>query len=82
MKNQTLMLKAAQQALSEFLGYDEGIVYYSLLTNHSKEIESQFSYSKRYRVMKSLFESGAMAKLKPKNKDSFLYVLLLLYILF
>jgi len=76
MKNQTLLLKAAQQALSDILGYDEATAYCMLLQKQEKELESEFSYSKKYRIMKSLFEAGAVAKFKPKDRDFFSYLLL------
>jgi hypothetical protein len=69
-------MKAAQQALAEALGFDEARVYYLMLTKQEKSIESEFSYSKRYRIMKSLFESSALGKFKPNDKDSFLYMML------
>ena len=68
--------KAAQQVLSEVLGFDEAKMYYLLLNKKDEEIEKEFSYSKKYRLMKSLFELGAMAKIKQEDKDFFSYILL------
>jgi len=76
MKNQNVLFKAAQQALSDVLGYDEAQVYSMILQKREKELESQFSYSKRYRIMKSLFDAGALGKFKQKEKDSFGYLIL------
>jgi hypothetical protein len=76
MKNQNLMLKAAQQALSDALGYDEARAYSFLLLKNDAEMEKEFSYSKRYRILKSLFDYGAVGKFKQKDKDFFSYVLL------
>jgi hypothetical protein len=41
-----------------------------------KEIEKEFSYSKKYRLMKSLFDHGAVAKFKPEEKDVLNYFLI------
>jgi len=68
--------KAAQQALSEALGFDEARVYYLFLTKKEKDIEKEFSYSKKYRLLKELFKLGAMGKIKPENQDFFSYILL------
>ena len=76
MKNPELIKKASQQALSEALGYDEAKVYYLILTKQEKELENEFSYSKRYRLLKSLFELGAVGKIKPEEQDFFSYFLL------
>jgi hypothetical protein len=76
MKNQNLLLKAAQQALSDILGYDEATAYFLLLQKQENQLETEFSYSKRYRIMKSLFDSSAVAKFKQKDKDFFSYLVL------
>ena len=76
MKNQNLLLKAAQQALSDALGYDEATAYFLLLQKKEQELEKEFSYSKRYRILKSLFDSSAVARFKQKDKDFFSYLLL------
>ena len=76
MKNQNLLLKAAQQALSDILGYDEATAYCLLLQKKERELESEFSYSKRYRIMKSLSDFGAVGKFKQSDKDFFSYILL------
>ncbi|OGJ21215.1 hypothetical protein A3K73_06230 [Candidatus Pacearchaeota archaeon RBG_13_36_9] len=76
MKNQELLKKAAQQALAEVLGYDEARAYYLILTRQEKELESEFSYSKKYRLLKNLFELGAVGKIKPGQQDFFNYFLL------
>ena len=73
---QILIKKASQQALCEALGFDEGRAYYLILTNKNKDLEKEFSYSKKYRLLKSLFESAAIGKLKTEDKDFFGYVLL------
>lgn len=77
-KNEDSLLieKAAQQILADVLGFDEGRAYYLLLTKKEREFEEEFSYSKRYRLMKSLFDLGAMAKIREKNNDSFTYAIL------
>ena len=76
MKNTGLLNKAAQQALTEALGYDEARAYYLLLNNKGKEFEQEFSYSKRYRLLKRMFETGAVGKIKPEQKEFYNYFLL------
>ncbi len=71
-----LIEQASKQILSEFLGFEEGLVYYLLLTKKESLISKEFSYSKRYRLLKKLYEEGAVGKLKPENQDFFNYFLL------
>ena len=71
-----LLEKAAQQALSEVLGYDEARAYYLLLLKKEDDLEKEFSYSKRYRLMRSLFLQSAAGKIKPKEQDFFSYIIL------
>ncbi|MBD3247523.1 hypothetical protein GF378_02790 [Candidatus Pacearchaeota archaeon] len=66
--------KAAQQILGECLGFDEARAYYLILTNRENEIEKEFSYSKKYRLLKNLFSAGAVGKIKPHDKDFFSYM--------
>lgn len=66
--------KAAQQILGECLGFDEARAYYLLLTNRDNKIEKEFSYSKKYRLLKNLFSAGAVGKIKPHDKDFFSYM--------
>jgi hypothetical protein len=74
--SKNLLDKASQQALSEVLGYDEARIYYLILNKKEQELEKEFSYSKRYRLMKSLFEIEAVGKVKPEEQDFFSYILL------
>lgn len=69
-----LLRKVAMQTLSESLGYDEAKAYFYTLTNQENKLIFEYSYSKRYRLLKSLFMKGAMAKIKPHSKDFFSYV--------
>lgn len=69
--NSIILHKAAQQVLCEELGFDEGRVYYAILSKKQEPME--LSYSKRYRVLKSLFVQGALAKLKTYEKDFYVY---------
>ena len=69
-------MKAAEQVLCEALGYDEARAYCLLLNKRDGELGKEFSYSKRYRLLKSLFELGAVGKIKPEEKDFFSYFLL------
>jgi len=75
-ENNKFLEKASQQILSDVLGYDEGKAYYLLLNKKDEELEKEFSYSKRYRVLKSLYESGVMGKIKSGEKEFFSYILL------
>jgi len=68
--------KASQQVLSEVLGYEEGILYFYLLNGNLEDVDSHFSYSKKYRLMKNLFNFGALAKVKSEDKDVYSYQLL------
>jgi len=67
-----ILHKAAQQVLCETLGFDEGRIYYAILSKTEEPME--LSYSKRYRLLKSLFIQGAVAKLKNYEKDFYIYV--------
>ena len=70
----SLLEKASQQTLSEVLGYDEGRVYYLILNRDEKSLSDEFSYSKKYRVLKNLFALGAVGKVKEGDKDFFSYI--------
>jgi len=76
MDNNSLLQKAAQQALSESLGHEESCVYYSYLIKNQEKLKKEYSYSKRYRMLKNLFNLGAVAKLKTEDRDIFSYLLL------
>ena len=71
-----LLVKAAKHAPSEALGYEEGQVYFSLLTKKEEDLEKEFSYSKKYRIFKTLFDLGALGKIRSEEKDYFTYILL------
>src|SRR3989344_9263622 len=47
-----------------------------ILTKQEHAIEKEFSHSKRYRLLKSLFHNGYLAKARKSNKDAVSYVLL------
>ena len=68
--------KACEQVLCQALGYDEGRAYYFLLTKNDVKLNQEFSYSKRYRLMKNLFELSAVGKIKNVGKDIFSYFVL------
>lgn len=72
----SLIESAAKQVLSEKLGFDEAKVYYSILTNKKKEIDNEFSYSKKYRILKSLYNIGAISKIKLGERDFYSYFIL------
>ncbi len=61
-----LLQMAAVQKLCEFLGYDEGKFYFALLNR--KEIHD-YSHSKSYRLLKSLYDLGAVAKVRDVKKE-------------
>ncbi|MBU0957748.1 MAG: hypothetical protein KKF56_02965 [Nanoarchaeota archaeon] len=68
--------KAAKQVLIEILGFDEGCVYFLLLNKDDLVLKKDFSYSKKYRILKKLFESNGVCKIKEQNKDFYSYFLL------
>ncbi len=68
--------KAVIQMLCELLGYDEGRMYYLLLTVQDTKLDHEFSRSKRYRVTNALFKAGMMGKVKYVDKNAFQYVVL------
>ena len=69
-----LLEKAAQQILGECLGFDEGRAYYLILLKRDKDLEKEFSYSKKYRLLKNLFDSGAIGKIKQEDREFFSYI--------
>lgn len=71
-----ILSSASKQILSEVLGFDQARIYYLLLTNKGKEIDKEYSYSKKYRLMKELFLGGYLGKIKHYKKDFFVYVIL------
>jgi len=75
-KNLNLLDKASQQLLYQELGYDSGKAYYFLLTKNFKDFEKEFSYSKRYRLLKELFNCGVIGKIKIESQESFNYFIL------
>ncbi|MFH1211712.1 MAG: hypothetical protein V1659_02165 [Candidatus Woesearchaeota archaeon] len=75
MKN-NLLFNAAQHILGEVLGCDEGKAYYLMLLNKENQLDAEFSYSKKYRVLKALFSFGALGKFKIEQQDFFRYLLL------
>ena len=76
MTHNQLLEKASQHALSETLGYDEGKAYYYLLTKQEKKLEIEYSYSKRYRLLKNLYIKGVVGKQKSEDRDLFYYFIL------
>jgi len=65
---------AALQKLCGFLGHDEGKFYFNLI--NKEKTDNIHSHSKSYRIFKSLYESGAVAKIKDvkKKKDFISYI--------
>jgi hypothetical protein len=74
--NSEIFAKACEQALCQSLGYDEGRTYYLILNKEEVLLKQDYSYSKRYRIMRSLFDLGVVGKLKNSKKDIFNYFLL------
>jgi hypothetical protein len=74
--NMQLLQSASKQALCEVLGYDEGSLYYLLLDKDSQGIERNFSYSKRYRIMRKLYEIGVMIKVNNSQNESYSYTVM------
>lgn len=71
-----ILERAAEHYLIENLGYDEGRFYYAYLTGREKQIEREYSYSKRYRILKNLFALGVIAKYKDQQRDNYTYKIL------
>jgi len=71
----SIMKSAALQKLCDFLGYDEGKFYFNLL---NKKKFGEYSHSKSYRLFKSLYNSGASAKVRDvkKEKDFLNYLIM------
>src|SRR3989344_9472255 len=72
--HQKLVEHAARHALSESIGYEEAKLYWMILTKQEHAIEKEFSHSRRYRLLKSLFHNGYLAKARKSNKDAVSYV--------
>src|SRR3989338_8013304 len=72
-KSDNLLEGASQHVLSELLGYDEGRAYYFILNCKDEHLKKEYSYSKRYRILKDLFEKGVTGKLKQEGKDFYIY---------
>ena len=71
-----MLESAAKERLYNALGFDEGKMYFAYLMGISESIEKEFSYSKKYRVLKELYKQGAVAKCKTQNKENFSYFVL------
>ena len=67
---------AAKENLYNVLGFEEGNFYFSYITGNKDIANNGVSYSKKYRLLKELFEIGAVAKCKLTSKDSFSYFFL------
>ncbi len=68
----TIIQKAALQALCDHLGFDEGIVYFDIL--NKKDYSKKYSHSKTYRILQSLQDSGAISKVVKEEKENAVYV--------
>jgi hypothetical protein len=62
---ENILKRASLNALCDYLGYEEGKVYFDMLIK--KEMSEEYSHSKSYRLLKSLFDLGAAAKIKEKD---------------
>lgn len=62
--------------LKEDFERDEIKLYFSLLTENYEVLEKEFSRSRRYRVMRRLFDKGALIKIKGINDENFKYFVL------
>jgi len=72
-----LMLEsAAKERIYDSLGFDEGKMYFAYLKGISESVEKEFSYSKKYRVLRELYKQGAVAKCRAQDKENFTYLIL------
>lgn len=60
--------------LKDGFSTEEIKLYLSLISKNKYISEKIFSRSKRYRIMKSLFNKGALIKIKKKNEENFKYL--------
>ncbi|MEM4182063.1 MAG: hypothetical protein QXX68_02850 [Candidatus Pacearchaeota archaeon] len=60
--------------LKEDFEKDEIKIYSSLLTENYELIEKEFSRSRRYRLMRRLFDRGALIKIKSIDDENFKYL--------
>ncbi len=72
----SMLESAAKERLYGTLGFDEGKLYFAYLNGVSESIEKEFSYSKRYRVLRELYKQGAVAKCRAQDKENFTYYIL------
>jgi hypothetical protein len=75
MKDTDYIESGAKHALIDYLGFEEGSLYFGKLNKNNK-IEAGYSYSKRYRLLKSLYEKGAIGKIRVSKSNNFVYILL------
>ncbi len=71
-----MLESAAKERLYDSLGFDEGRMYFAYLKGISEKVEKEFSYSKKYRVLRELYKQGAVAKCRSQDKESFTYLIL------
>ena len=67
---------AAKERIYDALGFDEGKMYFAYLKGISEKAEKEFSYSKKYRVLRKLYKKGAVAKCRSQDKENFTYLIL------
>ncbi len=58
-----VQMKLAIHSLCDALGFEEGKYYYFMISQDSKNLDSNQSHSTRYRLLKKLYESGAISKI-------------------
>lgn len=71
-----LLESSAKERLYDALGFDEGKMYFAYLSGVQETIEKEFSYSKKYRVLRELYKKGAVAKCRAQDKENFTYIIL------
>ena len=71
-----MLESAAKERLYDSLGFDEGKMYFAYLNGKLELVKKDFSYSKKYRVLRELYKQGAVAKCRSQDKENFTYLIL------
>jgi len=61
--NKEILDRLALQSLSNFLGYDEGKLYFEIINKIDTPAKTEHSHSKKYRILKKLQELSVIAKI-------------------
>lgn len=58
-----ILNKLTRQYFCENLGFEEGMFYFNMIINNEEFSKKNYSRSKKYRLLKKLYEEGAIAKI-------------------